>query len=760
MKTKTTMAGYQRLPDYILCNLKKPHNYKIFLILILLCISTNFIMAQVTIRDKIVAYKSLLENVSDTSILPQEKERAVAAALDIAPKGEFETTADFQRRQASARQEANALAADYDARIAAHSAMLPQRRALIEQNITALLESSLESFTDATPVFGAYDADNQRLPVSCSAPSFQDVLVVNAQTAQALKQNPASCSLRAERLYDRNLNWVYRNWELVTPSGVFPIGARAIAPVPVLAANYRPPSLIAELTPRIVEASGDDILDAGETGYLELSLRNEGQGAAQGLELRITGEAAPGLSWDNSVFVGELAAGQVIVKRINIRATEAVTGRSNRLTISFNEAHGFFPDPLNISFQTAALKAPNLILADYGVDSRDGMIRQGESIVLRLRVQNIGAGVARGVNLEPVLGTGVIRLGGSGALSVGDLNRGEYRDLDLELIANRTATAFPVSIRITEQRAQYSPALIPLELSLQTPQRTARDIEIAGRQANLGEVEIAAGLRVDIEENIPQGSSRPNAYGVILGIQNYRSIQGVPYAERDANIMREYFIHTLGIPEGNILRSINDQVTKSDLEGLFGPGGRLSRRIGSARPEIFVYFSGHGAPSISNQQAYLVPWEAELNNIENSCYPLSQLYTDLNRLPHSSLTVMIDACFSGNTRDSGTLFADARLPRLMVEIAPPESSIHLFSAARGNQVSWVHSEKRHGLFSYYLMKGMQGDADANRNNQITVGELKSYLEREVPGAAGRMEREQNPQIDSPDLNRVLIRLEP
>jgi len=341
---------------------------------------------------------------------------------------------------------------------------------------------------------------------------------------------------------------------------------------------------------------------------------------------------------------------------------------------------------------------------------------------------------------------------------VGDLNRGEYRDLDLELIANRNATAFPVSIRLSEQRAQYSPALIPLELSLQTPQRTARDIEIAGRQANLAEIEIAGGLSVDIEENIPRGSARPNAYGVILGIQNYRSIQAVPYAERDANIMREYFINTLGIPEGNILRSINEQVTKSDLEGLFGTGGRLARRIGNSRPEIFVYFSGHGAPSISEQKAYLVPWEAEINNIENSCYPLSRLYENLNNLPHSSLTVMLDACFSGSTRDSGTLFSDVRLPRLHVELTPPEQSINLFSAARGNQVSWVHEEKKHGLFSYYLMKGMQGEADANRDRQITVGELKNYLEREVPGAAGRMEREQNPQIASPDLNRVLIQL--
>lgn len=38
-------------------------------------------------------------------------------------------------------------------------------------------------------------------------------------------------------------------------------------------------------------------------------------------------------------------------------------------------------------------------------------------------------------------------------------------------------------------------------------------------------------------------------------------------------------------------------------------------------------------------------------------------------------------------------------------------------------------EANHGMFSYFLMKGMEGEADANNDNQITAGELHAYVEQ-------------------------------
>ena len=66
------------------------------------------------------------------------------------------------------------------------------------------------------------------------------------------------------------------------------------------------------------------------------------------------------------------------------------------------------------------------------------------------------------------------------------------------------------------------------------------------------------------------------------------------------------------------------------------------------------------------------------------------------------------------------------------------------------------AEAQHGLFSYYLMKGMEGDADANKDHKITAGELHAYLGSRVKKQAVRLGREQTPEL-SGDGERVLVR---
>ena len=80
-----------------------------------------------------------------------------------------------------------------------------------------------------------------------------------------------------------------------------------------------------------------------------------------------------------------------------------------------------------------------------------------------------------------------------------------------------------------------------------------------------------------------------------------------------------------------------------------------------------------------------------------------------------------------------------------------------FSASSGSEISFAWPEKKHGLFSYYLMKGMRGDADENNDNQITVGELGDYVKENVSDMAGMLDREQTPGLQTLDEEKVLIR---
>ena len=103
-----------------------------------------------------------------------------------------------------------------------------------------------------------------------------------------------------------------------------------------------------------------------------------------------------------------------------------------------------------------------------------------------------------------------------------------------------------------------------------------------------------------------------------------------------------------------------------------------------------------------------------------------------------------------------TLLASAR----GIVVTPKPQSIPsgftVLSAASGQQISSGLDEAKHGLFSYYLMKGMEGGADANKDKKITAGELHAYLGKNVQKQAIRLGREQTPEL-SGDRERVLVR---
>ena len=73
------------------------------------------------------------------------------------------------------------------------------------------------------------------------------------------------------------------------------------------------------------------------------------------------------------------------------------------------------------------------------------------------------------------------------------------------------------------------------------------------------------------------------------------------------------------------------------------------------------------------------------------------------------------------------LLADAR----PISIVPVEQDVPenftVFTASSGSEISGSLPEAEHGLFSYFLMKGLEGDADSNGDQQITAGELQAYV---------------------------------
>lgn len=265
---------------------------------------------------------------------------------------------------------------------------------------------------------------------------------------------------------------------------------------------------------------------------------------------------------------------------------------------------------------------------------------------------------------------------------------------------------------------------------------------------------------VDVDQVIPSNIHRPDALGIILGIEDYRYAPSVPYARHDAMVAHEYFVRALGIKESNIYMRTDRDATQGEFRKVFDPErGWLAKRIKPKKTEVFVYFVGHGVPDIKTRNSYLVPSDGDPNYPATS-FRLDELYRSLNQLPAQQITVILDACFSGQVGRGDRvemLLADARGIAVESRYVELEPHLVVLTAAQGNQVSSSYPEKSHGLFTYYVFKGLKGHADQNSDSEITIRELYAYVRERVMEQAGYLDREQTPEIQGEDLDRVLVR---
>ncbi len=516
-----------------------------------------------------------------------------------------------------------------------------------------------------------------------------------------------------------------------------------------------PPALSAAVS--FSEPSGDKVLAADEAGGLAVTLTNSGQGAAYGVEVDITG-VAPGLSFPSVRYVGEIAPGKSQQVSLPLKAGLGLpTGRVT-LTVIFSEANGFEPDPVAITFETRAFAPPELAVADVGVDepSGDGMIEAGEVVTVLVRVQNRGQGTAEEVQARVNIGNNVFAAAGSATeFDLGTLPSGAYRDIDFQIYTNRRAKAIPVTMTLTERHGKYGLDGAPLELPFNQPVRTIQQVVIAGTETALPEVDDAGGLSIDIEGDIPQGrDQRTDAVALIIANRDYQNpdIPAVTFAHRDGEFMRQYLIQTLGYREGNIF------VYRDATQSNFRTALRKLRNAAKKKADVFVYYTGHGAPDPEEKRGYFVPVDCDPNYVQLGGVGLDEFYDALRDIPARTMTVVIDACFSGAS-DQGMIVRNISPIMLVVESeARLGDRAVAFTSSAGQEVSSWYPEKKHSLYTYFFLKGLQGAADQDQDQALTAGELQDYLEGNVPYMARRLNnRQQTPEMTPGRENWVLVR---
>ena len=155
--------------------------------------------------------------------------------------------------------------------------------------------------------------------------------------------------------------------------------------------------------------------------------------------------------------------------------------------------------------------------------------------------------------------------------------------------------------------------------------------------------------------------------------------------------------------------------------------------------------------SDDGSKMYLLPYDGRPRLLENTAVLRDKLFSDLSDINPRSVTVFLDTCYSGTTRGTEMLIASRPIAIRALEQSIP-NNFTVFSAAAGDQTSKPLEEAKHGMFSYFLMKGMEGDADSNNDNKITARELHAYVEQNV---VQQSSGSQTPELQG-DKDRVLV----
>ena len=236
-----------------------------------------------------------------------------------------------------------------------------------------------------------------------------------------------------------------------------------------------------------------------------------------------------------------------------------------------------------------------------------------------------------------------------------------------------------------------------------------------------------------------------NAYAIVIGIENYRQkLPKADFATQDAQLVVDYLIKAMGYPEENVITLLNDHASNVDLAKYFEKWLPNNVETGSS---VFIYFSGHGAPDPKSGNAYLVPYDGDPSFIDQTGYSLKRMYEALGKLPAKEIIVALDSCFSG--AGGRSVIAKGARPLVMnlQSNMALSKNMTVLSASSGEQISSTYDEKGHGLFTYFLLKGIKNEDVIKPDGSIAISDLFSYIKPQVERIARKQfNNEQTPQL--------------
>jgi len=221
---------------------------------------------------------------------------------------------------------------------------------------------------------------------------------------------------------------------------------------------------------------------------------------------------------------------------------------------------------------------------------------------------------------------------------------------------------------------------------------------------------------------------RGKVYAVIIGISDYQDpkIPDLAFTERDAQGFYEVLTDESygAVPKEQVQLLLGKNVTVRNIKTAIGKW--LAQQAG---PEdtVIIFYSGHGAPE--GEAMYWVTYDADVDNLYATALSNDEIHGMLQRIEPKRLITFLDACYSAATvnRTDRTKNLQSTIP---LEKFSGAGRVAI-TASDGKQQSLELNELRHGVFTYYLIEGLRGQADKNRDGIIELEEVWDYVKYQV-----------------------------
>ncbi|HET6765329.1 MAG TPA: pre-peptidase C-terminal domain-containing protein [Longimicrobiaceae bacterium] len=236
-------------------------------------------------------------------------------------------------------------------------------------------------------------------------------------------------------------------------------------------------------------------------------------------------------------------------------------------------------------------------------------------------------------------------------------------------------------------------------------------------------------------------------WAVVVGVSQYHDARITPlqYADADARSFYQFLRSDQaglgGFAEENVKLLVNEQANyRSIRSALF-----TFLKAATEDDVVVIYFAGHGmADPERPEQLYLLLNDSDMEDIAGSAFPMKDVSDAVRNIYARNVVVITDACHSAGV---GGQIQGARGP-VAVRAAGELNQINqaflesvqasnggsvIFTASGANQYSQEDARwgGGHGVFTYFLLQGLNGAADEDDDRIVTLGEMMEYTRDNV-----------------------------